>query len=48
MLRGLVVFEWRLNGRTIATEVRATRAGHPAAAGADPPGFTAAMCKIKV
>jgi hypothetical protein len=48
VLRGAVVFQWRLQGRTIATEVRATRAGHPAAAGADPPGFSAAICKIKV
>ena len=45
-LRGVVVFEWRLHGRTVATEVRATRAGHIAAAGADPPGFSAAVCRI--
>ena len=46
VLRGVAVFEWRLHGRTIATAVRATRAGHPAAAGADPPGFSAATCTI--
>jgi hypothetical protein len=46
VLRGVIVFEWRLRGRTVATQVRATRAGHVAAAGADPPGFSAAVCKI--
>jgi hypothetical protein len=46
VLRGVAIFEWRLQGRTIATQVRATRAGHTAAAGADPPGFSAARCRI--
>jgi hypothetical protein len=46
VLRGVIVFEWRLRGRTLASEVRATRAGHVAAAGADPPGFSAAVCRI--
>ena len=46
VLRGVVVFEWRLHGRAVATSVRATRAGHTAAAGADPPFFSAATCKI--
>ena len=47
VLRGVAVFEWRLHGRTISTAVRATRAGHVAAAGADPPGFSAATCRIQ-
>jgi hypothetical protein len=47
VLRGVAVFKWRLHGRTIATAVRATRAGHVAAAGADPPGFSAATCRIQ-
>jgi hypothetical protein len=45
-LRGVVVFEWRANGRTIAQAVRATRAGHTAGAGADPPYYSAATCTI--
>jgi hypothetical protein len=47
VLRGEAVFEWRLHGRTIATAVRRTRAGHVAAAGADPPGFSATTCRIQ-
>ncbi len=46
-LRGVVVFEWRLNGRSIAEYVRATRAGHAAAVGADPAGYSAATCTIR-
>jgi hypothetical protein len=45
-LRGVVVFEWRANGRTIAQAVRATHAGHTAGAGADPPDYSAATCTI--
>ncbi|HVC83660.1 MAG TPA: hypothetical protein VNC12_00305 [Solirubrobacteraceae bacterium] len=47
LLRGVAVFEWRLHGRTIASAVRGTRAGHIAAAGADPPGFSATTCRIQ-
>jgi hypothetical protein len=46
VLRGVVIFEWRLHGHTVASNARATRAGHTAAAGADPPGFSAATCGI--
>ena len=46
LLRGVAVFEWRLHGRTVASAVRATRAGPIAAAGADPPGFSATTCRI--
>jgi hypothetical protein len=45
-LRGVVVFEWRAKGRTVAQFVRATRAGHTAAAGADPPDYSASTCTI--
>jgi hypothetical protein len=45
-LRGVIVFEWRLGGHTIAQQVRATRSGHTAAAGADPPGYSTATCTI--
>jgi hypothetical protein len=47
LLRGVTVFQWRLHGRTVATAIRATRAGHVAAAGADPPGFSATTCRIQ-
>jgi hypothetical protein len=46
VLRGIVVFEWRLGGHTIAETVRSTRSGHKAAAGADPPGYSASTCTI--
>ena len=46
LLRGVAVFEWRLHGHTVASAVRATQAGHVAAAGADPPGFSATTCRI--
>jgi hypothetical protein len=45
-LRGVVVFQWRVGAQTIAQQVRASRSGHTAAAGADPPGFSAATCTI--
>jgi hypothetical protein len=47
VLRGVVTFQWRLHGRPIATLSRATRAGHSPAAGADPPGFSAASCRLQ-
>jgi len=46
-LRGVVVFEWRLRGRTVAQQVRATRSGHPGTIGADPAGYSAATCTIR-
>jgi len=46
-LRGVVVFEWRLNGQTIAEQARATRSGHAATVGADPSGHSAATCVIR-
>jgi hypothetical protein len=47
VLRGVVLYEWRLNGRTVASSVRSTSAGHDPAAGSDPPGFSAATCMIQ-
>jgi hypothetical protein len=46
-LRGVVIFEWRLRGVTIAQDVRATRSGHVTATGSDPLGYSAATCRIR-
>jgi hypothetical protein len=46
-LRGVVLFQWRLDGHTVASTVRSTSAGHDPAAGSDPPGFSAASCMIQ-
>jgi hypothetical protein len=45
-LRGVVLFQWRLNGKVVTSTVRSTSAGHDPAAGADPPGFSATYCTI--
>jgi hypothetical protein len=45
-LRGVVLFQWRLNGKTVTTTVRSTSSGHSPAAGADPPGFSTSTCTI--
>lgn len=47
MLRGVVLFQWRLHGKVVASTVRSTSAGHAPAAGSDPPGFSAAFCRIQ-
>ena len=47
LLRGVIQFDWRLNGRSIASTVRSTTGGHQVAAGGDPPGFSAASCTIQ-
>ena len=46
-LRGVVVFEWRIGTATAVQEVRSTTAGHPSSVGADPPGYSAATCRIR-
>jgi len=46
LLRGVVTFQWRLNGAVVATTLRSTTAGHAAGAGADPPGYSASVCSI--
>jgi hypothetical protein len=47
VLRGVIEYDWRLGGRSIATTVRSTTSGHEVAAGGDPPGFSAALCTIQ-
>ena len=46
-LRGVVLYQWRLNGQVVASSVRASSTGHSPAAGSDPPGFSAAFCTIQ-
>jgi hypothetical protein len=47
MLRGAVTFEWR-KGPVVVRHVRKrTSAGHASAAGADPAGYSAAVCEIR-
>jgi hypothetical protein len=46
VLRGVVEFRWRRAGRTVRRERRLTEAGHRSTAGADPPGYSAAECRI--
>jgi hypothetical protein len=46
LLRGVVTFVWRLDGRIVTRTFRSTTAGHDASAGADPPGYTAGLCSI--
>jgi hypothetical protein len=46
ILRGVVSFQWRREGRVVKRDRRITEAGHPGTAGADPAGFSAATCAI--
>jgi hypothetical protein len=46
VLRGVVRFEWRRGARLVQRERRLTEAGHPGTAGADPAGFSSAICEI--
>jgi hypothetical protein len=46
LVRGAVKLEWRRRGRAVATARIHTTAGHSPAAGADPPGYSAATCRI--
>ena len=46
LLRGVVTFEWTVHGRVAYTTIRSTSAGHRPGAGADPPGYSAAECRI--
>jgi hypothetical protein len=45
-LRGLVEYQWREGSHLLFSASRLTTAGHDAAAGAEPPGFSAATCLI--
>jgi hypothetical protein len=45
-LRGVVSFQWRRGPTVVATASRATTAGRQSKSGADPAGFSAAVCQI--
>ena len=47
VLRGVVLFQWRLGGKVLTSTVRASSPGNDPAAGSDPPGFSAGMCTIQ-
>jgi hypothetical protein len=46
-LRGVVAFRWRRGGRVVRKIQEFTEAGHTSTRGADPPDFSAAVCKIR-
>lgn len=46
-LRGYVAFQWRRGQTVLETATRITAAGHKSQANADPPGYSAAICKLK-
>jgi hypothetical protein len=46
VLRGVVYFQWRRAGKVIRRERKVTEGGHVSTVGADPPGFSAATCRI--
>jgi hypothetical protein len=45
-LRGVVSFQWRRGSTVLATISRPTRSGHQSLAGADPPNYSSATCRI--
>jgi hypothetical protein len=45
-LRGVVSFEWRRGIHVVHSATRVTTAGHKTLTGADPAGFSAAICTI--
>lgn len=45
-LRGSVTFVWKRKGRTVERRREVTEAGHRSTKGADPPGYTAAICHV--
>jgi hypothetical protein len=45
-MRGLVDFQWRRGATVVHSAQRRTTAPHRSLAGADPPGYTAATCKL--
>jgi hypothetical protein len=47
LLRGVVTYQWRLHGSAVYTTIRSTSAGHRPGVGADPPGYSAADCRIE-
>lgn len=47
LLRGQVTYQWRSrNGSVVRQAARVTESGHRSTAGADPPGYSAAVCRI--
>lgn len=46
LLRGRVIFQWRLNGDVVRIATMRTRRGHRSTAGSDPPGYTASTCRV--
>jgi hypothetical protein len=45
-LRGRVTYKWVRQGKVLARAQRLTEAGHQSTAGADPVGYSAAVCDI--
>jgi hypothetical protein len=45
-LRGLVQFKWTRSGHVVLKAHKLTEAGHRSTAGADPAGYSAAVCDI--
>jgi hypothetical protein len=46
MLRGYVTFQWRRGAKVLKSASSVTTAGHKSQASADPPGYSAATCKL--
>ncbi|MGH2942662.1 MAG: hypothetical protein ACRDLN_07820 [Solirubrobacteraceae bacterium] len=46
LLRGLVLFQWRVKSTVVRQESARTRRGHRSNAGADPPGYSASTCTV--
>ena len=46
ILRGVVNYRWKRNGKVVRRAKRLTTVGHRSTAGADPPDFSAATCRI--
>ena len=47
LLRGVVTFHWRREGKVVRRAQQRTRKGHTSKAGADPAGYSATYCTIK-
>ena len=47
ILRGVVNYRWKRDGRVVRRERRVTEVGHHSTVGADPAGFSAATCRIE-
>ncbi len=46
VLRGVISYQWRRRGHAVLRATRVTAAGHVAAAGSDPRGYSAAACAL--